>query len=117
MGNEINVGHLLQLQTDLTRAINEAVGSAKDELREDLAALKQKQDISNGRVGRLEMLQVSMRARFERLERNGGSVLHLSKAQKVKLSGLIVLVAGALAEGLHRLIPVVVAALTTKAGQ
>ena len=126
MGNQdINVGHLLQMQADMTKAITDAVRDAKDELRADLAAVKAKQDITNGRVSRTERVTAKVRLlvdrnsqRLDRMElrfADSASIFaSMTKAQKVKLGGFAVVVAGAAAAGVQKLIPVLVTALTAR---
>lgn len=107
----ITVADLLQLQRELTKAIQESeqrTGARIDKLTEQQA-------LANGRVGRLERAQVSLRARLNRFDlrfADHGSVFaSMTKAQKAKLTGIAVLLAGALAEGVHRLIPVLLSGL------
>lgn len=106
--NGINVGHLLQLQRDLTAAIDAArresatqMNERLDQIQASLVEVKQKQDIANGRTSKLERGQAILRARIE-----GSSVLgSLSRAQKAKLTAAAVLLGGGLLETLHQILP------------
>jgi hypothetical protein len=116
----LNVGHLLQLQRDLTATIREELAATKGELRTDIANTRQdlhreigqvkaKQDITNGRTSRLERVTAALRLRVDARSTIWSS---LSKTQKAKLAAGVALIGPMAFELLQRVLPILLAMLT-----
>ena len=121
----ITVGHLLQLQRDLTATIREElaltkgelradIASSRQDLRDEIAQVKAKQDIANGRTSRLERLTARLRTRTDS---NTTLWASMSKTQKAKLAAGVALVGPLLFELLQRVIPIVLALITPTVGE
>jgi hypothetical protein len=117
MHQGITVSGLLQMQRELAKAIQES----EQRTCARIDKLAEQQALANGRVGLLERAQLTLRARVNRLDlrfADGGSIFaSMTKGQKAKLTGGAVLLAGALAEGVHRLVPILLSGLTGAGGR
>jgi hypothetical protein len=105
---DLEFAHLLmQLQGNLTAEINRRA----DEHAADLRELKLRQDIANGRVGKLESAMAVARGRIRAMElgaKDSASLFSsMTKAQKARFLSLAVTLAGSASAALAKLIPVV----------
>ena len=104
---------LLRMQADLTNAIHNSeqrTGARIDKLTEQ-------QVIANGRTSKLERAHDALRTKVRLLTDRGSVIGSFSNAQKAKLAGFGLLIAGAIAEGVHRVIPILITLLSGTVSQ
>jgi hypothetical protein len=109
MGDTQLASLLLELQQHITAHIDkraDALDKRIDDVRSEVR-------IQNGRVGRLETSHFTL-ATKQRLLQRGSIVASLTRKQKAAFWGVMAVLGGSVAEGLHRVIPLVFDLLTRK---
>lgn len=122
MGGGITHADLLAVQAAITNTlsrdndrIERSITAKIDEVKVDVAELKQKQDVQNGRVNRHEAQLAAVTARLDERSRQASRGLFhsLTRKQKAAIWTMAVAASGSLLDGLRH-VALFVFALATK---